>query len=127
VLEGEATDEQLRLVKVPRKEANAASRSSDQRSRGYLTTDLGDYFEPVNGSGGASAANSQPAPAQWQEYFEPVNYPAGLPLEAKPRRRLSHIHDVSAKTRAVRSLRSRQKRAAALVHATGHDTQPIPA
>jgi hypothetical protein len=52
VREGVEADGQLPLVHAPRKEANAASRSSDQRSRGYLAADLGDYFEPVDGSGG---------------------------------------------------------------------------
>jgi len=125
VREGGATDGQLNLADVPRREANAASRSSDQQARGHLTADLHDYFEPVDGSGGGNAADSRPAPADWQEYFEPVDYPDGL--KAKPQRRLLHIHDVRAKTRAARNLRSRQKRAAALVHATGHDTRSIPA
>jgi hypothetical protein len=126
VPEGAATDGQLPPVNVPRKGANAVP-SPEQRSRGYLTADLGDYFEPVDGGGGATAADSPPAPAQWHEYFEPVNYPAGPSPEAKPRRRLVHIHAVRGKTQAVRNPRPRQKRAAALVHATGHDTQPISA
>ena len=60
VPEGAATDGQLPPVNVPRKGANAVP-SPEQRSRGYLTADLGDYFEPVDGGGGATAADSPPA------------------------------------------------------------------
>ncbi|HEV8713935.1 MAG TPA: hypothetical protein VGX03_14055 [Candidatus Binatia bacterium] len=124
VQEGGAIDGQL--SNPPRKEIRVSrARPSDQPKPKYLMTDLRDYFEPVDGSEGATAFDSQRADVYCEGYFEPVAYPA--PLRAKPQRRLSQVHGMRAKVKAVKNLRSRQKRAAALVRATdSRDPQAIP-